>query len=165
MSTTNKIILRPRFKQIIKFHHEVILKHFASKNGENAHFVVTRINDHVFIKYPKQQQQFWTPELHLEINYKDDHTSELCGLYGPSPTVWTFFMFLHFLVGTTFIIFGVWAYSNWKLGNDYYIQVLICSLMVLAWFALYAAARIGKTVSKKEMHELKHFMETTIAEL
>jgi hypothetical protein len=37
--------------------------------------------------------------------------------------------------------------------------------MITAWIALYVAGRVGKTVSKKEMHELKNFMETTIAEL
>jgi hypothetical protein len=165
MSTTNEIILRPRFKKQIRFHHEVILKHFGTKNKENSPFVVTRIDDHVFIKYPKAQQKFWTPELHLEITYKDEQTAELHGLYGPSPTVWTLFMFLHFLVGTVFVIFAVWAYTNWKLNYDYYLQMLVCALMVMAWITLYVAGRIGKTVSKKEMHELKNFMETTISEL
>lgn len=165
MSSANEIVLRPRFKEDIPFHHEVILKHFATKNKDNSPFIITQIDDHVFIKYPKQQQEFWTPELHLEINHKDEQTAELRGLYGPSPTVWTLFMFLHFLVGTSFLIFGVWAYSNWRLTDDYYIQLMVCALMVIAWFVLYAAGRIGKTVSKKEMYELKNFMDTTISEL
>lgn len=165
MTEANDIILRPRFKKELPFHHETLLSQFENQKSQQTDYIVSRIDDHVFIRFPKSKQQFWTPELHLEINHRDDNNCIVHGLYGPSPSVWTLFMFLHFLVGTGFVIFGIWAYSNWSLDNDYHVQLTVASLMVVCWFLLYAGGRIGKKTGTPEMHQLKLFMETTIAKL
>ncbi|TWO34478.1 GTP-binding protein [Seonamhaeicola sediminis] len=158
MPTTNDIVLRPRFKREISEHNEVILKAFETSKKEQSQFIVTRLDNHVFIKFPKREQQFWTPQLHLEIDEIDDKTSMLHGLFGPNPTVWTMFMFFHFIVACLFIAFGAWAYSNWKLETDYILQIGIMILMVIIWFSLYFAGSIGKASSKNDMHKLNDFM-------
>lgn len=158
MPTSNNIVLRPRFKKELNKNNEVILKAFENAKKEYSEFVVTRLDNHVFIKFPKKDQQFWTPQLHLEIDKIDNNTSLLYGLFGPNPTVWTMFMFLHFIVACLFIGFGIWAYTNWKLDNDYIIQICIMVLMVIIWFTLYFAGSIGKNSNKNEMHKLNDFM-------
>ncbi|MFY0713585.1 GTP-binding protein [Seonamhaeicola sp. NFXS20] len=158
MPTSNDIVLRPRFKKELNKNNEVVLKAFENAKKEYSEFVVTRLDNHVFIKFPKKDQQFWTPQLHLEIDKIDNNTSLLYGLFGPNPTVWTMFMFLHFIVACLFIGFGIWAYTNWKLGNDYIIQICIMVLMVIIWFTLYFAGSIGKNSNKNEMHKLNDFM-------
>lgn len=162
MDEVKDLILRPRFKKEYPFHQETLLKQFDKSKQDQKAFIVSRIDDHVFIRFPKSQQQFWTPELHLEINHKDDNHCVVHGLYGPSPTVWTFFMFLHFLVGTIFVIFGIWAYSNWSLDNDYMVQLIVTMLMVILWIVLYAGGSIGKNSSQNHMHQLQYFMNATI---
>ena len=162
MNEANDLILRPRFKKEWPYHNETVLKQFEKSKTTQKEYVVSRIDDHVFIRFQKSKQKFWTPELHLEINHKDDNHCIVNGLYGPSPTVWTFFMFLHFLVGTAFVIFGIWAYSNWSLNNDYHIQLIVAMLMVIFWFVLYAGGSIGKKTGEAEMQKLKIYMEATI---
>jgi hypothetical protein len=162
MPTTNDIVLRPRFKLALNTDNETLLKTFELEKKSQSDFIINRIDDHVFIKFPKEKQHFWSPQLHLEINKIDKNSSQLYGLFGPNPTVWTLFMFLHFMVAGLFIAFGIWAYVNWSLKTTYAIQTSLMALMVVIWIALYFAGSIGKSSSKKEMHELHDFMNAVL---
>lgn len=162
MSLPNDIVLRPRFKFKIPRNNQSVLTDFETSKNTQSDFIVTRIDDHVFIKFPKAEQHFWSPQLHLEINEIDDNSCILHGLYGPNPTVWTMFMFLHFIVATVFLAFAIWAYTNYSLKNDYAVQVTLMLLMVLIWFVLYFAGRIGKDTSKKDMYKLRDFMKLVL---
>ncbi len=162
MSLTNEIVLRPRFKFELKRNNQEALKLFEDTKNSQSDFIVSRVDDHVFIRIPKSKQHFWSPQLHLEINEIDDNSSTLQGLFGPNPTVWTMFMFLHFFVAVLFIGFLVWAYSNWSLENSYGIQLGVMILMIVLWFVLYFAGRMGKKSGMDEMHLLHHFMRDTL---
>jgi len=162
MSTTNTIVLRPRFKIELPYNNETVLKGFEIAKSSQKEYIVNRIDDHVFIKFPKQKQHFWSPQLHLEINEVDEKSSLLHGLFGPNPTVWTFFMFLHFMVAGLFIAFSIWAYTNWALKSSYALQVSLMLFMVIVWFVLYFAGSIGKASSKNEMLELQEFMNKVL---
>ncbi len=121
-------------------------------------FLVTRIDAHIFIKFNVEQHQFWSPQLHLEFENLDEGKCKLYGVFGPNPTLWTFFMFLHFGVATIFIILGIWAYSSASLNRPYGIQLGLMVFMLLLWFALYAFGRAGRHKGKPQMRELHRFM-------
>lgn len=158
MPLSNDIVLRPRFKMEIPRYNEAILTDFENAKTTQSDFIVTRVDDHVFIKFPKEKQTFWTPQLHLEINKIDDNNSRLHGLFGPNPTVWTFFMFLHFLVAGIFIAFAIWTYTNWSLKESYAVQASVTFLMILIWVTLYFAGSIGKASGTTDMRLLNNFM-------
>ena len=162
MSVTNNMVLRPRFKLKLGTNNKTILKDFEALKSIQSEFIITRLDNHVFIKFPKEKQHFWSPQLHLEIDEVDEDSCLLNGLFGPNPTVWTLFMFLHFMVAGLFIAFGIWAYTNWKLKTEYAIQLSLVALMVIIWFVLYFAGRIGKASSKKDMQNLNNFMNQVI---
>ena len=162
MPTTNAIVLRPRFKMELQQPNETVLKAFEASKTTQTEFIVSRIDDHVFIKFPKHKQHFWSPQLHLEINEADENSCMVHGLFGPNPTVWTLFMFLHFMIACLFIAFAIWAYTNFSLKNSYAIQVSLMLFMIIIWFVLYFAGRLGRASSKTEMHELNNFMEAII---
>ncbi len=162
MPTTNAIVLRPRFKIEINKNNETVLQMFQDAKKTPSEFIVNRIDDHVFIKFPKYKQHFWSPQLHLEINAVDSNSCLLHGLFGPNPTVWTLFVFLHFMVAGLFIAFGIWAYSNWSLKMPYTFQFSLMLLMIIIWVALYFAGSIGKASGKNEMAELHDFMNAVL---
>jgi hypothetical protein len=164
MELSNEIVLRPRFKFNVNKNNESLLSLFESKSKEQTEFVITRVDDHVFIKIPKAKQHFWSPQLHLEINEDYDHKeiSKIYGLFGPNPTVWTMFMFFHFIVAGLFIGFAIWAYVNWSLDSNYAIQLFSAIFMIVIWFALYFSGRLGKKAGMEQMHELHHFMRDTL---
>ncbi|MCK5402337.1 MAG: GTP-binding protein [Flavobacteriaceae bacterium] len=162
MSLSNEIVLRPRFKIELKKSNDEALQYFDDAKKSQKEFIINRVDDHVFIKIPREKQHFWSPQLHLEINEVDETTSTLHGLFGPNPTVWTLFMFLHFFVAVLFIGFGAWAYSNWSLENSYGLQLAVMVLMIVLWFALYFAGRIGRKTGRPEMNTLYQFMNETL---
>jgi hypothetical protein len=162
MPLSNEVVLRPRFKIELNRSNEKALETFDAAKKAQKDFIISRVDDHVFIRFPKEKQHFWSPQLHLEINEVDENSSLLHGLFGPNPTVWSMFMFLHFFVAVVFIGFGAWAYSNWSLDNPYGLQIGIMILMVVFWFALYFAGRLGKKKGKPEMHDLHDFMKKSL---
>lgn len=162
MSLDPNIVLRPRFKKEIPQASEVVLNRLEATKGTQSDFVVSRIDNHVFIRIPKSKQHFWSPQLHIEVDEVDEQHCELRGLFGPSPTVWTFFMFLHFLVACLFIGFGIWAYTSATLKSSYGIQLGLMFFMMLVWFVLYFAGRMGKATGKPEMILLNDFLNRTV---
>jgi len=161
MSLTNEIVLRPRFKFEVKLDNETLLKLFEDTKNAQTDFIVSRVDDHVFIKIPKAKQHFWSPQLHLEINKNETNTnSTIYGLFGPSPTVWTMFMFFHFIVIALFLGFGVWAYTSWSLDTNYSLQLATTLFMVVIWIALYFGGRLHTfmrdTLRSKGIHTMQN---------
>jgi len=159
------IALRPRFQKIVAEEKKAILKVFEKEKSAQKTFIVSIVDDHIFIKLPRKEQHFWSPQLHLEVNDHEEQASKIYGLFGPNPTVWTLFMFLHFVVATLFFTVGVWAYSNWSLEKDYAIQVFFTLFTVIIWFVLYFFGRVGRSKGQPQMQELNTFMEKTISNI
>ncbi len=134
----------------------------AFENSSQKPFLVKRIDEHIFIKFNAEHNHFWSPQLHLEIEDLDKKNSKLYGVFGPNPTLWTFFMFLHFGVATLFIILGIWAYSSASLNKPYGLQIGLMVFMVLLWFILYIFGRMGKKKGKPQMRQLYRFMTETL---
>lgn len=162
MSLSNEIVLRPRFVIELKLKQQEALSLFDNAKKETSQFVIHRVDDHVFLKIPRAEQHFWSPQLHLEIREESSGKVKLHGLYGPNPTVWTLFMFIHFVAAALFIGIGIWAYSNASLGNPYRLQIVSLFLVIAFWFALYFGGRMGKSTGRKEMLALDAFMRKTL---
>ena len=156
----NEIVLRPRFQLQIPKNKENVLSKFEGLKEDP--FLVKRLDEHVFIKFNQKEHHFWSPQLHLEIDEVDDISCKLYGVFGPNPTLWTFFMFVHFVVATLFIIIGIWAYSSASLDKNYHIQVGLMVLLVLIWFVLYFAGRSGKKKGKPQMQQLLDLMQNVL---
>ncbi|XLS28609.1 GTP-binding protein [Flavobacteriaceae bacterium M23B6Z8] len=137
-----------------------LINHFSIPASKPFH--IKQSGDHIFIKFDQDHTTFWSPQLHLEVVQESDNESFIYGLFGPSPSLWTFFMFLHFGIATVFIIFGIWGYSNWSLQEPYALQMAVCIFMIILWFALYAFGRMGKSQGKEQMHELYKFMQNAL---
>lgn len=158
----NEIVLRPRFQLELSINNVSLLERFESLAKNQHFFLVKRVADHVFIKQPKSEEHFWSPQLHLEINEVDTSTCKIYGLFGPNPSIWLFFMFLHFAVAVAFICFCIWAYTNWTLNESYTLPVFLAVSMITVWILLYLFGRLGKAKGKPEMLKLLHFMNGII---
>lgn len=155
-SPPNDIVLRPRFQLELSETKEELLKSFEKSQIDP--FLVKRLDEHIFIKFNKKNNHFWSPQLHLEIDEIDKTNSKLYGVFGPNPTLWTFFMFLHFGVATVFIALSIWAYSSAALDKSYGLQLGLIGFMAILWFVLYFFGRAGKHKGKPQMEELYQFM-------
>jgi hypothetical protein len=121
--------------------------------------VISSSDDHIFIRITKQKQHFWSPQLHLEIISLEEQKSFLQGFFSPNPTVWTMFMFFHFVVAILFLGFSIWTYTNYTLHSSFALQLAGMFFMILIWIGLYFGGRMGKLAGKKEMHAQYDFMK------
>lgn len=159
---SNEIVLRPRFEMELEQPcSQLLAKFFEAKKTQNK-FIVSCVDDHIFIKLPNMEQHFWSPQLHLELSEIPENKCALHGFFGPNPTVWTMFIFLHVAVGIFFMVNATWLYSNYNLGNPIILQIGIAIVLVLAWVLLYFAGAMGKQKGKPGMRELYNFMLETI---
>jgi len=154
----NEVILRPRFSKETNHSSEEVIALFEAVKKERKDYHISRVDHHIYLKIPKEDQHYWSPQLHLEIDEVDEESSSIRGLFGPNPAIWTMFMFFHFFVGASFLAFGVWAYSNYSLDKPFLMQMIMLFVMILVWFVLYFVGRMGKQTGHDQMHELYAFM-------
>ncbi|MEP0264892.1 GTP-binding protein [Dokdonia sp.] len=162
MEFSNDIVLRPRFSYELNELPEKVLNVFEHTAKTQSDFIISRIDDHVFIRIPKSKQHFWSPQLHLEVYKIEEQPTVLKGLFGPTPAVWTLFMFLHFIVGTLFTAAGIWMYSSISLQTTFIIPLVAMIFLFILWFVLYFSGRLGREAGRKEMKMLQFFMNDTL---
>ncbi len=159
----SEIFLRPRFSIDLEGDFEDILKHFSNElEKEECKIRGNIIDGHIFLSVPKKDEHFWSPQLHLEILEKTTNESLLKGLFGPKPQVWTLFMFIHFIIGVSFLGFGVMLYSKMSLNESMVFPLVMMISLPLIWTLLYFLGKIGKATGKNQMKELHDFMISVI---
>lgn len=157
------IHLRPRFKMNFEESQQKLLAKFQS-NVRNAdcNYCVKVIDGHIVIDIPAEENHFWSPQLHIEIEQIDEKRSIVKGLFGPKPQVWTFFMFIHFAMAVAFIGVSIIAYVKWSLKSDYTTSLIVTVALPILWVIMYFLGSLGKKRGHKQMDELYGFMMMTL---
>lgn len=159
----NTVLLKPRFAFNVDESQEFILNKFKKNLSEDNCKYCTKISgNHIFLDVPKKEEHFWSPQLQIEIDKDENNKTLIKGVLGPKPQVWTFFMFLHFVVALSFIIIFVWFYVNWSLEKDFQIQKYILIALPIIWVALYFFGQSGKKLGYNQMVELDDFLMKTL---
>jgi hypothetical protein len=161
MQMDQEIVLRPRFQKSLSMTREVFMGLFDALHSDKQ-YVVSKADAHVFIRIPKNRSHFWSPELHIEVQEETDDRLLLKGLYGPKPTVWTMFMFLHFLVAGLFIASSIWLYTRFTLKDSINFPLIFMILMLLIWVVLYISGRMGRKKGEDQMKELQQFLDRVL---
>ncbi|WP_157485347.1 GTP-binding protein [Flavobacterium sp. ACAM 123] len=94
---------------------------------------------------------------------KNDTETHIRGLFGPNPTLWTLFMFLHFIIAGVFLIFSRIAYSDYVLKNSRTFDFIVIGFMVFAWFLLYYITKQIRENGHDQMTELETLFLKIIA--
>lgn len=153
--------IRPRFKLATTLNKQTF-KDLISKNAEMPESCckVSVSENHIFIRVPENRQHYWSPFLTLEMEEKDN-TLQLNGLFGPSPAVWTMFVF--FYTGIAFIgMIGLfYGLSQWSL-NIRPTALWLVPITIILEVALYAISRTGQKLAHEQMQEIFGFLENII---
>lgn len=156
MNSENEIRLRLRFFKDVDDNLEIVKAKFQSHRDSQPKDYSVKVNDeHIWFHFKGDKKHYWSPHLHLELEPKEDNTTHIRGLFGPDSTLWTLFMFLHFVVAGIFIIFGMIAYSNYTLKEPIMMDIIIMFLMVMVWGLLYVIARQIREKGNDQMNELE----------
>lgn len=163
MEFENNIELRPKFNKDVPKTMEEILANATKVKEEVKEDYRVKISDHhIFFFITLAKRKYYSPHLHIELTQNGDKTTHVKGLFGPDQTVWTFFMFLHFIIAGIFLVFLMMAYSHWTLKQSTSTDFIVMGLMVIFWFALYAQARINRKKCQPQMHKLEELMNRVL---
>ncbi|SDW81743.1 hypothetical protein [Flavobacterium degerlachei] len=163
MDPENEITLRLRFNLEIQENSASLLSKFEKySNIKSENFTIKTSDNHIWLDIVPSKRKYWTPHLHLELEPKSDSETHIRGLFGPDPTLWTFFMFLHFIIAALFFVFGAMAYSDYILKNSLTLDVSIMVLMTVFWFSLYYLAMTIRKKGSQQMKELDTYFNTII---
>ena len=159
----NKVLLQPRFKIEVNLNvEEALSKLKNSLETENCKFRSKIVLHHVIVDIPLEEEHYWSPQMHIEVEKDQNSKTMVKGVLGPQPKVWTFFIFLHFAVAIIFFIFFVMFYTKWSLEQDYQFSMIMCIIMPIFWLTLYFVGQYGKKLGYDQMVELHDFLIKTL---
>ena len=165
MIANNEVRLLLRFQQNIPQNREVILHKFQNFNLKNqSNYTVKTSEHHIWLNLIDEQKKYYSPHLHLELEELNTNETNIRGLYGPDPTLWTFFMFLHFVLAGLFVIFSIFLYTDWVLKNSLSTSIYILVAITIIWISLYFIARIIRSKDMHQMKELEKIYQQIISE-
>lgn len=121
------------------------------------------LHGHAELRVAESERHFWSPTLGLEIRADDAGTTTVHGLFGPHPTVWTFFVFLHFAAATCATLGLVLAWSQWSLGESAW-GLWSVPLAALLSGGAYAASHVGQRLAHDQMDAMLTFVDHELLE-
>lgn len=155
MELDNNVVLRPRFQKDVALSFVEIIANATKIKEEVKDDYRVKISDHhIFLFIILAKRRYYSPHLHIQLIEKEDKTTHVKCLFGPDQTVWTFFMFLHFIVAGIFLVFGMFAVSNWMLKTSATNNLIIAGLMVVIWILLYFIAKQIRYNGRHQIIEL-----------
>lgn len=156
---------RPRFKiftEISRENYTVLLQKFLSEHS--AEYAGNVNNEAAIISVKSDHDQFWKPCLALRTETdEEENKTVIRGVFGPTSAVWTFFMFLYFILSIVWMVFiTLWYVEKQIKSNDFPWAPSASFIMLFLLIATYIAARFGQIKARKEMQKLREFAEESI---
>jgi hypothetical protein len=99
------------------------------------------------------ERRFWSPYLSVQVQ-DSEGGSLLRGRFSPRPEIWTFVMFVYFLMAFV-ILFGIsFGYVQWAIGESPW-GFLAAPVGVLVIVLLHAASLVGQRLSTDQTEQLR----------
>lgn len=125
------------------------LEHSACKGTVSNGFLSLRPHD--------IELHYWSPYLTVNLEEDEQGTTARC-LFGPSPGVWTMFIFFYAIVGFAIVIISIIGLSNWSLGDSAKILWLV-PFLIMFFLTLYLVSFLGQ---KRGNHQMRHLHDFVI---
>lgn len=162
--TLNDIRTRPRFR----FYTTISPEEFSTRLKERVaayEEVSGRVGREVATIHVKTEHRlFWKPQLSLRFEVcEEHHRTEVRGVFGPSPEVWTFYVFMYAAFGLAALVNITFYYVGQMTSSGEYRWALpVAGFLVVMFVLTYLTSVVGKFFSKEEMGQLRQFAENTL---
>jgi len=135
---------------------------FESKETRSSNLILRKRKDHIVIDISNEERHFWSPHMDVSVEHDtyEDKTLVRC-LIGPSPTVWTMFMFFYGFFGFLAFVGMTLGMAQWTLKKDmwgsWFVRIALLGMLVM-YFISYE----GKKLSHDEMRSMKNFIDRAL---
>lgn len=171
MSSENEIELsairtRPRFKVITRMSPEEfsseVTKHLKDRERVLSGYCNSEVG---MIKVRQDADKYWAPQLQLRIETSEEapNSTEIRGVFGPRPAIWTLFAFSYGLGGAILLTTGLYGWIELALGIGHtWVWTNLLGLLLIV--GPYATAQIGQRIAKGHVGVLRTFIERVLVE-
>lgn len=114
----------------------------------------------------EEYRHYWSPHLSITVEpcEEDESLTLLKGLYGPSPSVWTMFVFIYAIVALTTVIITVIGLANISIDESGQILWALPFLVIL-FLSIYATSYLGQSKGKDQIKEIDEFFVTILSDI
>jgi len=109
----------------------------------------------------ESERRLWSPHLTARLDDGDEKSCSIFARFAPCPEVWTFFMFLYFLVAFLMLFGGTFAYVQWASDEPVWalwsVWIGVPSLILI-----HVASYVGSRLGQDQMRELKGVLEEVV---
>lgn len=162
----NAIRSRPRFKIVAKMtpdeFSDKLKIHFKNHSKTLGGYVNKEVS---VIRLRQNKEKYWAPQLQIRVEENEEMSGTIYirGLFGPRPTIWTFFMFSYALGGAIFFTTGLYGWIELALGiGKFWVWTNLIGFLLIA--GPYISAKIGQRIARSHMNVLRTFIETVLVE-
>ncbi|RNL77358.1 hypothetical protein ED312_21050 [Sinomicrobium pectinilyticum] len=155
-SLGDKIALDPQFSVELPKNKNFIVSTFLQTS--NPLYRVTRSNEHTLIVMSEEEEEWWSPQLHLEVNRIDESRSVLSGWFAPRSSLWNILLYLQLATGIAFMVLIIRTFLNWYTGAGYTLLLILSILMLTCWGTLYTIRKSKKSKGKTLIYGYYEFL-------
>jgi len=157
--------IRPRFKKETDLTEQQIRENITKAiERTNAKCSISgNIPGYITIRIKPEDRHFWSPQLNITIEEKEDetHINLIRGLYGPNPQVWAFIFFSYAVLGVAAFFILMMGFSQWSLGKSADILWGVPVVAILA-FGLYIISQFGQKLGVDQTYTIHHVFEEAL---
>ena len=154
-----KLRIRPYFDLVSDQSKEEVLDTLKKKLTANPSVSTKYAFNMVYVR-PKADVHFWSPHLAIAIDSEDEAT-QIRGLYGPAPSVWTMFMFFYVILALLIMILLIIGGANLSLGEPsslLYLALVGCIMVG----TLYAISYLGQKKGHQQIEIVHQAVEEAL---
>lgn len=154
--------LRPRFRMHTpRDPAEVLARLGHATSRPDGPVSGTVFTSSVVLTVAPSAQHVWSPRLELSVDAAPGGGTELHGLFGPAPTIWSLFVALYAAAGFLGTMGMVYGWSEWTLGGSG-AAMWAGPGAVLVSGLVYAAGRLGRHFGRDQMVLLRTVVDESL---
>lgn len=115
--------------------------------------------------FPKEEDKhYWSPHLSVTIEeHESGEGSLIRGLYGPSPAVWTMFVFVYGIIAIAIVIVTVIGFANISIDESGAILWTV-PLLILLLGSMFLVSFTGQKKGHNQIEGIHHYFESLIGQ-
>lgn len=156
--------IRPRFAFTVNYPVDEALERIQKVIDDHEGELIAHVLDHhILMDIPVKERHYWSAQLNfrLEADEDDENKTQVKGLIGPRPAVWTMFIFFYFSFGVAGFFVSSYGFSKWMLGEySHWIWALPVAALIIA--TTYKAGKMGDCLGTVQIEQLKDFVKEAL---
>jgi hypothetical protein len=157
--------VRPRFRARVPFSMDETVARVVARverPDRPCQVMVSGRHGVVELRVNDDEQRSWSPVLAVTVTEAEDGSgSDVHGLVGPNPNLWTLFAMLYMGLWTGIMFAGVFGLVQWSLGESPW-GLWVTAGLVTALVTLYAASRFGQHLGAGQTAALRRVLEDAL---